>query len=61
MLAGERAVSKTSLNPDSPLNPEPEKESDLQIVIDQPEFGGPRACIRFHRDCDRLSKPRSVT
>lgn len=47
-------------NPNSPLNPEPEGEADLQIVIDQPEFRRPGARIPFLTDCDRLSKPRSV-
>lgn len=37
-LAEERTKSKTSINNDLPLNPELEKESDLQIVVDQPEF-----------------------
>lgn len=43
-LAGERTKLNTSLNHDLPLNPELEKESDLLILTDQPEFRSPCAC-----------------
>lgn len=50
VLAGERTQSKTSINHDLPLNPKLEKESDLQIVTDQPEFRRPGTCILFNTD-----------
>lgn len=50
VLAGERTKLNTSINHDLPLNPELEKESDLLIVIDRPEFRSPCACIIFSTD-----------
>ena len=50
VLAGERTKLNTSINHDLPLNPELEKESELLIVIDQPEFRRLCACIIFSTD-----------
>lgn len=50
VLARERTKLNTPVNHDLPLNPELGKESDLLIVIDQPEFRRPCACIMFSTD-----------